>query len=241
MFVVPGNSKYSDDDLRLFLSGRMERYKMPYRYMCVCELPKNQMHKLDWKALKALKALWDSKGTKKLMNPVIQNILTRRSIRKFDDRPVERDILNMILQAGYYAPSGHNMQTWRFTVVENRKKIARLKEAALLTAKENRIYCYGFENPACVILISNDERNPDGCQDASCAAENIFLAANSYGIGTVWINMLMLLWNKEPVKSILDEFRIPENHQIWCMVAMGYPLSEGTLLAKKKDVVHFVE
>lgn len=237
LFVVPANSQYSEDELRAFLAGRMERYKMPVCYISVSELPKNQMQKLD---RKLLKSSWASKRIENLMNPVIQNILTRRSIRKFDDRPIPRNILNMILQAGYYAPSGHNMQTWRFTVVENQEKIMHLKSAALLTAKENHVYSHGFENPTCIILISNDERNPDGCQDASCAAENILLAAHSYGIGTVWINMLMTLRKKEPVKSILDDFGIPDNHRIWCMVAMGYPLTEGILLAKKRNVVYFV-
>ena len=103
------------------------------------------------------------------------------------------------------------------------------------------MYFYGFENPACVILISNDERNRYGCQDASCAAENIFLAAHSYGIGSVWLNPLMTLRKKEPVKRLLDEFGVPENHAVWCMAALGYPLEEGALLAKREDVVHFVE
>ena len=132
------------------------------------------------------------------------------------------------------------MQTWRFTVIEDHDKIARLKEATIQTAKEHKVHCYGFENPACIILISNDERNHDGCQDASCAAENIFLAAQSYGIGSVWLNPLMTLRNEEPVKRILDEFCIPARHIVWCMAALGYPLEEGTLLAKKKDVVVYI-
>ena len=97
------------------------------------------------------------------------------------------------------------------------------------------------ERLACIVIISNDERNRYGCQDASCAAENMFLAAHSYGIGSVWLNILMTLRGKEPVKQVLDEFGIPKNHVVWCMAALGYPLEEGTLLAKRKDVVHFIE
>lgn len=147
----------------------------------------------------------------------------------------------MILQAGYYAPTGHNMQSWRFTVIQNREKILSLREAAKTAAKANGVYCYGFEEPTCLILISNDNRNGNGCQDASCAAENIFLAAHSYGIGSVWLNALKTLRDAEPVKELLDSYGIPENHTVWCMAALGYPAGEGALLAKKKDVVHYVE
>lgn len=237
LYVVPGSSHYTDEGLRLFLAERLERYKLPTHYISLPELPRNRMQKID---RKALRILWDTGMSENLMNPVIRNIFTRRSVRKFEDKPIPRLLLDMILKAGYYAPSGHNMQTWRFTVVEDKNKIARLKEATLLAAKEQGVYCYGFENPACVILISNDERNHDGCQDASCAAENIFLAAHSYGIGSVWLNALMTLRKKEPVKSILDEFGIPKNHIVWCMAALGYPVAEGVMLEKRKNVVFYV-
>ncbi len=63
-------------------------------------------------------------------------------------------------------------------------------------------------------MISNDKRNPDGCQDASCAAENIMIAANSFGIGSVWLNHLMTLRNVSPIKELLDDYNIPKEHVI---------------------------
>ena len=91
-----------------------------------------------------------------------------------------------------------------------------------------------------MILISNDTRNPDGCQDASCAAENIMLAAQSYGIGSVWLNMLMTLRDVEPVKTVLDDIGIPANHTVWASVALGYPMAEGAKLKKKENVVRYI-
>lgn len=237
LYVVVRDNEYAQEDLHTYLAGRLERYKLPMQYVSIQTLPRNRMQKID---RKALKEMWEQRGSQSLMNPVMQAIFARRSIRKFKEDAIPRDILDMILQAGYYAPSGHNMQTWRFTVLVDQEKIAQLKEATVRTAKEHKVHCYGFENPACMILISNDERNHDGCQDASCAAENIFLAAQSYGIGSVWLNPLMTLRNEEPVKSVLDEFGIPAKHTVWCMAALGYPLEEGTLLAKKKDVVVYI-
>ena len=60
------------------------------------------------------------------MNEVMKNILTRRSIRAFLNREIPKEELEQIVQAGLYAPSGHNYQTWRFTVVTDRKEIQRL-------------------------------------------------------------------------------------------------------------------
>ena len=237
LFVVVKNSSFSEDDLQAYLSKKMERYKLPAYYVKVQELPRNRMQKID---RKALKEIWETRGDEDLMNPVMQAIFTRRSIRKFKEDPIPKEILEMILKAGYHAPSGNNMQTWRFTVVQDKDKIEQLKKKTIETAKAHNVYCHGFENPVCVILISNDVRNQDGCQDASCAAENIFLAAHSYGIGSVWLNALMTLRNEEPVKSVLDSFGIPANHTVWCMAALGYPVADGVPLAKKKDVVVYI-
>ena len=238
LFVIAKDKFYSQEDMHTYLAERMERCKLPMKYIQVQELPRNRMQKLD---RKALREMWEAhKGREALMNPVIQAILSRRSIRRFKDERIPREVLDMILQAGYHAPSGHNMQTWRFTVIEDQEKIARLKDATVRTAAEHKVHCYGFENPACIILISNDVRNHDGCQDAACAAENIFLAAHSYGVGSVWLNPLMTLRNEEPVKSVLDAFGIPARHMVWCMAALGYPLEEGVLPAKRKEVVVYV-
>lgn len=57
----------------------------------------------------------------------------------------------------------------------------------------------------------------------------------------MWLNALMTLRGQEPVKHVLDGFGIPDDHRIWCMAALGYPLGEGVLLAKNDKVVHFVD
>ena len=124
--------------------------------------------------------------------------------------------------------------------INTKKDIMELKEKSKIAADQNKVHFYGFNNPKVLILISNDKRNPDGCQDASCAAENILLAANSYGLGAVWLNPLMTLRNVEPVKEVLDKYKIPENHIIWASIALGYPLSDGAALVKKTDVVYYV-
>lgn len=228
---------YEEKNLISFLSLRMERYKLPKKYIVIDSIPRNRMQKVD---RRQLKELWENQDVLELMNPVMQAILSRRSIRKFTDQDIPQNILEMILKAGYYAPSGHNMQTWRFTVFTKQEDIVRLKEATYEATRETKVHFYGWENPKLMILISNDIRNPCGCQDASCAAENMMLAAASYGIGSVWLNPLMTLRNVEPVRNLLDNFEIPRNHTIWVALALGYPVAEGAFLKKKTEVVKFI-
>lgn len=238
VLFVAADSCYSEEELRKFIASKAERYKIPQKYVLIESIPRNRMQKVD---RNRLKSLWEDRDAMELVNPVVQNILSRRSIRKFTEQEIARPILDMLLKAGYHAPSGHNMQTWRFTVLTRQPDIVELKEVTRQTAERNKVYFYGFENPQAVILISNDDRNAYGCQDASCAAENIMLAAASYGIGSVWLNPLMTLRGVEPVKSLLDRYGIPAGHTVWAAVALGYPVSGGAALQKKENVVFFVE
>jgi len=237
LFVVP-KSGYSETEFQKYLAMKMERYKLPKQYLQLEVLPRNKMQKID---RKELKRMWEDKNLLELNNPVVQAIFARRSIRKFTEQAIPRPVLDMILKAGYYAPSGHNMQSWRFTVLTDKCAIETLKEKTRIAAKAGKIHFYGFENPKVLVLVSNDNRNMDGCQDSSCAAQNIMLAAQSYGIGSVWLNPLMTLRNAEPVAGLLDSYGIPRNHTVWAAIALGYPVAEGTLLAKKKEVIHFIE
>lgn len=236
LFMTVDNA-YKEQEFVKYLSEHMERYKMPYKYVVLDELPRNRMQKLN---RKELHRIWTEQGDTDLMNPVMQTILSRHSVRKFTDQDIPESILNMILKAGYHAPSGHNMQSWRFTVLTDAEDIQKLKESTKVTAENEKVNFYGWENPRVLILVSNDNRNPNGCQDASCASENMMLAANSYGLGAVWLNPLMTLRNVLPVKALLDDYGIPENHTVWATIAIGYPVSNGAALAKRENVIHFV-
>lgn len=237
MFVSAGMG-YDEGQFLRWLQDRLEKYKLPQQIIPVEALPRNAMQKVDRRALREMYAHRDELD---LLNPTVQLILSRRSVRRFRDEPIPRGILEMLVKCGFHAPSGHNMQSWRFTVVTDPARIAALKAAARAAAEANGVQFYGFENPRALILVSNDSRNPDGCQDASCAAENIMLAALSYGIGSVWLNPLMTLRDAEPVKGLLDQFGVPAGHTVWATVGLGYPLSDDQqMLKKRKNVVNWV-
>lgn len=237
LYLVP-TAQYDEADCVRFLSERMEKYKLPQKFLFIDELPRNKMKKLD---RKALTRRWNEIGNMELMNPVVQNILSRRSVRRFSEKEIPEAILEMICKAGIYAPSGHNLQTWHFTVIKNPAKIEDFKETVRETAKQENVHFYGFENPKVLILVSNDRRNADGIQDASCAAQNIMLAAHSYGVGSVWLNPLMTISDKHKIRELLDSYGIPKEHIVWATVALGYPVEQGNMLAKKKDVIIYID
>ena len=172
---------------------------------------------------------------------VIRCIMSRQSVRSFSDRPIEPELLDQIVKTGVYAPTGRNLQTWRFTVVTGQERIQAWKETVARAAKQKDVKISGFENPAALVLISNDARNKTGIQDSACAAENIMLAAHSAGIGSVWINSLMTLCEEEEIRRQLDAWKIPPRHQVWAMLALGYPAGEVKSPARNMSVIYKVD
>lgn len=157
------------------------------------------------------------------MNETIQTILTRRSIRAFQERPIPAADLELIVQAALHAPSGMGLQTWQFTVVSNPEKIQKL--AGAIAAKLGRDG-YDMYRPAALIIPSNSKESRFGKEDNACALENIFLAAHSLGIGSVWINQLQGICDEPEIRSILKEFQIPDDHVVYGMAALGYAAAE---------------
>ena len=238
LYIVPERSPFDTAAVTKYLTPLLESYKLPKKFVLLEALPRNAMGKLD---RKALRRLWADAGDLSLTNPVLENIMARRSIRKFTGQPVPRALLETLVRAGMNAPTGHNLQTWRFTVLTSQAEITSLKELTQAAAQRCKTICYGFENPQALILVSNDRRNPDGVQDASCAAENILLAAASFGLGATWINALMTLCDEPDIRARLDRYQIPKTHNVWSMVALGWPEAPGRKPARRTNVVHFVD
>lgn len=237
LFVVLEDGELDKEAFTKFLAERMEKYKLPHKFIEIQELPRNRMKKLDYKALRRY---WEENGDAQLLTPAIRNILRRRSIRDFTEQQIPRVNLEMIVKAGIYAPSGHNMQTWRFTVVQDTDVIQRFREIVKEVTARKNVYFYGFNNPSTIILVSNDRRNENTIQDSACAAENMMLAAQSYGIGSVWINALKTISDEPEIREVLDSLEIPSQHIVWATLAMGYPAKKPVAVAKKQNVVQWI-
>lgn len=171
------------------------------------------------------------------MNAVIENLLTRRSVRTFQNKPVSDEDLQTILKTALYAPSGMGKQTWKFTAVTDRAKIQKLAAAiARELGREN----YDMYSPQVLIIPSNERDSIWGKEDNACALENIFLAAHSLGIGSVWINQLQGICDVPAIRSILDEFEIPADHVVYGMAAIGYPADAPAKEVSKKGTIKII-
>lgn len=172
------------------------------------------------------------------MNEVLEAIKTRRSIRVFTKQKISRADLELLTDAARYAPSGMNRQTWKFTVVQDPVMLEKL--AQVIRSELGRGADYNFYGANVLILASNERENPLGAPDCACALENIFLAAHSIGLGSVWINQLCGICDAPSVRAVLNELHLPENHLVYGCAALGYPAEAGRPANKKDDVVEWI-
>ena len=174
-----------------------------------------------------------------VMNPVLETLLTRRSIRSFTSQPVSKEDLQTIVNAAIYAPSGMNRQTWQFTVVDDADTIAHL--AKVVGAADGRGPDYDFYKPTAIIIATNHKDSRHGCPDCSCALQNIFLAAHSLGIGSVWINQLNATCHMPAVRAELTRLGVPTEHVVYGMAALGYAATPVKEPNKNTAAIHFYQ
>ena len=154
------------------------------------------------------------------MNELISLIKSRRSIRSFEDRPVEDSVLREIVETACHAPSAMNRQSWHFTVMTDREELDGL--AALVKKATNQDERYRFYHAPVLVIASNDRDNPMGCDDCACALQNIFLAAHALGVGGVWINQIRHVCDMPEIRALLTTYGVPENHVVYGAAALGY-------------------
>ena len=172
------------------------------------------------------------------MNTVFENIITRRSVRAFNqEKLVDTKTLEDIVTAGMFAPTARNRQLTQFTVVAKRELIVKLAKAVAIALNLNEDY--DFYKPTAVILTSCPSDSKFIKEDTSCALQNMFLYAHSVGVGSVWINQPVVCCNDERVRAVLTELGVPADHNLGGMMALGYPnqdLTERDLTRRSKAV-----
>ncbi len=151
----------------------------------------------------------------------IDFLLSRRSIRKFQDRDVPMEIIEKILDVARYAPSAKNRQPWTFIVVRDREIIDRL----------SRIHRYASplrNAPTAIVVACNKLESPVSYQvDCANATMYIMLAAHALGLGTVWIQALR---NIEEIQEIL---KLPQHIIPVAILAVGWPAEKPTARPRK--------
>lgn len=177
----------------------------------------------------------------------LEAIKTRRSTRKFQAKPVEREKLQTIVDAGRFGPTGGNCQSNHFFVISDAVVIAKLKElvqaafakmelrdnlykslqnSIRLSQKGNYSFCY---TAPVLIVVANKKDYGNNMADVACAVENMMLAANELDLGSCYINQLKWLNEDPTLLEYLRGFGLREDERVYASVAIGYADTESGL------------
>ena len=195
------------------------------------------------------------------MNEVMNTILHRRSIRRFDSRQIEESALQEILQAGLYAPSAGGRQDVIFVVCQDREineRLGRIKRAnshprmATATSYVSREQpsiaddpklTNAFYDAPTVITFFAPKQFLFSVDDCAVAAENMMLAADALGIGSCYIGQGWPAFADPYGQEVLKNWRIPTDHYAVMQLVLGYP-REGdrhpTPKPRKEDRVLYI-
>ncbi len=156
-------------------------------------------------------------------NAVVDNILSRKSVRKYTAQKVEQEKIDIILKAAMAAPSAMNKQPWEFVVVNDKKTLENI--AKILP------YASPAKNASVAIIVCGNADISEiyWVQDCSAVTENILLAAESLKLGAVWCGIYP---QEDRVKGIQRLLMIPKNIIPLCVIPVGYPA--GNDLPKQK-------
>ena len=186
------------------------------------------------------------------MNELLDLIKKRRSTRKFTEEPISRADLEVILEAGRWAPSGHNQQSWFFTVISDKAMFAelnqRFREAAQhsseafvhkILAKQDFVIVY--HAPVAVLVPAGEDAI---LTEANCAAatQNMLLVAESLGLGSCWVGFAGFPFINGQGQDLCEKLAVPEGFRPLYAVVLGHKQLQNKEVRgpkRKENWVHY--
>ncbi|MBQ9828080.1 MAG: nitroreductase [Lachnospiraceae bacterium] len=167
-----------------------------------------------------------------MTNEVIENIINRRSCKKYKSDPVPQELIDIIVEAGLTAPSGMNRQAGIALVVTDKE--TRDKLSALNAKYDPKKRVDPFYNAPVVIPVLGDTNVFTYIYDGSCMLENMMLAASSLGLGNCWIHRAKEVFEDEEGRAILRELGIPDEYEGIGNLILGYAAVENTAVPERR-------
>lgn len=173
------------------------------------------------------------------MNLVIETIKQRRSIRGFTPQQISDSDLQIVLDCALNAPSACNKQSWHFTVIQNRDMIQYLNDTAKINLQKSDVPAFREYGEAdtvllygapTLIIVSGDDNDYDAIIDCSAAVQNMLIAAQSLGLGTLWNGLINFAFETE---AAIEKTAIPEGYSTYFGIALGYA-KDGVELMEKE-------
>ncbi len=171
----------------------------------------------------------------------LEAILTRRSTRKYKDEAPDKKIIEKIIEAGRFAPSGSNSQSTHFLVITDKEFLKELSELVKtefarmeitedtyislknsINASKTGNYNFYYGAPV-LIVTANRKGYGNAIADSACALENMMIAANAFDLGSCWINQLHWLDENDAVRSFLQKKGLKEEETVTGGLILGYP------------------
>lgn len=177
------------------------------------------------------------------MNQTINDLKTRRSIRKFKDEQISDEDLKIILETGTYAPTGRGTQSPKIVVIQDEEKIKELsawnRSFFPVEVPEDLDPFYGAKT---LLIVLADSEMPTWIEDGASVLAVLVNAAHAVGVGSCWIHRARDEFASPKGKELLKEWGIPERYEGVGHVVLGYADMEAPEpLPRKEDYIHFVD
>ena len=174
-------------------------------------------------------------------NEFFRIVEKRRSIRKFEDRNISENELNMILNSARLAPSAMHSQPWEFVVVKDKDIKSKIRSIYNDARDKKRFYQQDtdFVKNGTQIFVLADKTKLNYKLSAGFAIENIVLAATALNLGSIIMTALLRL--DEHIKAIRELLEVPENMEIISLIVVGYGEQKAKPKERRqlKDMVHY--
>ncbi len=158
---------------------------------------------------------------------VIENIMSRRSIRRYADKQVPAELLDTILVCGINAPNARNQQAYEVKVVTDSACVAFLADNL-----------HGLYKAPVYVFIANDVNAGMSLIDVGLMSENIGLAAWAYGIGSINLGMPVRAMKEKP--ELLAKLQFSEGYDLCLVLALGYPDETPDAKPRVKEKIEYV-
>lgn len=189
------------------------------------------------------------KGTSQ--QAIIDNILTRRSIRKYTDQQVTQAQIDTIMKCAIFAPSALNKQPWEVRVVQNKQILKEINERFLSFAQGKEFQGSAahyrepgftiFHNSPTLIVIARDKNSGTSSLDSGIILQNILLSSHAIGLGTCPIGSLVPILNLPENQDIIKLLNIPEGYEVSINISLGYAAETPTApkrIPERVKIIH---
>ncbi|MBE6469431.1 MAG: diguanylate cyclase [Coriobacteriaceae bacterium] len=156
----------------------------------------------------------------------LETLMERRSCRAFENRQLEREVLEKIVEAGRFAPSGMGRQPVHFVIVQDEKARAQITRmnAEIMGGSGDPFY-----GAPTIVAVLVDANAPTGIEDGSLALGNMMNAAHSLGVGSCWIHRAREEFSSGEGRELLRSWGLPGDGSLVGVghCALGYPAKDA--------------